>query len=424
MGENASVLNDTDLIDSIPENGLETQWRIPIGAGYSGPSVVGERLFITDRTVPEAEPGEGETKPGEIPGGERFRCINANSGEVIWKHEYDCPYKIAFPVGPRCTPTVDGEHVYSLGAMGDLICFQVADGKIVWQKKLCEEYDTKPPLWGFSSHPFVDGDKLLVPVGGEGTGVVAFNKMTGEEIWRSVTTMDVAYAPLVMYEADDERQLIFWHADGVTSLDPEKGTEYWTVKFPEETNASQTSIATPRIFGDKIFISEFYKGSLLLQVGSNPPSVKELSRSFKTDPRHERSLNSMITTPMIKDGHAYGIAFKRMDGILRCVEIESGEMKWTKEDWLEEGEKAEVFASAFIVENQDRYFIFTDHGDFVIAQFSPEGYEEIGRANVLKPTGVAARRKSKVIWAHPAFANGKMFARNDEELVCVDLRKK
>lgn len=420
MGNHASVLPETGLIDEIPSGGLEVEWRVPIGAGYSGPSVVGDRLFITDRTEAAADV---EKKRGELPGGERFRCIDAKSGETIWEHTYDCPYRIAFPTGPRCTPTVDGDHVYSLGAMGDLICFQVADGEIVWQKKLCSEYETKPPIWGFSSHPFIDGDKLIVPVGGEGTGVVAFNKNTGDEIWRAVTTMDVAYAPLVMYEADNERQLIYWHAEGVTSLDPEKGTEYWTITFPEETNASQTSIATPRIIGDKILISEFYKGSLLLQVESNPPAVKELWRSFKTDPRHEESLNSMMTTPMIKDGHAYGIAFNRkMQGVLRCIEIETGEMKWTKKDWLVKDEEPVVFGSAFIVQNEDKFFVFTDLGEFAIAHLTPEGYEEVGRDKLLEPTGVAARRKSKVIWSHPAFSNGKMYARNDEEIICVNLK--
>lgn len=421
MGNHSSVWTETGMIDEIPADGLDVQWRMPIGAGYSGPSVVGDRLFITDR-VP-AEEGV-ERKRGELPGGERFLCMDVKTGKTLWEHSYDCPYRIAFPTGPRCTPTVDGDRVYSLGAMGDLICFQVADGKIVWQKKLTEEYKTKPPLWGFSSHPFVDGDRLIVPVGGEGTGLVAFDKMTGKEIWRSVSTMDVAYAPLVMYEADGERQLIFWHAEGVVSLDPEKGTEHWSVKFPEETNASQTSIATPRIVGDKIFISEFYKGSLLLQVGSNPPSVKELWRSFKTDPRHEKGLNSMMTTPMIKDGHAYGIAFNnKMQGIMRCIEVESGEMKWTKEDWLVKDEDPVVFGSAFIVENEDKFFIFTDLGELAIAKFTPEGYSEAGRAKLLEATGTAARRKSKVIWSHPAFSGGKMIARNDEEIICVDLKK-
>ena len=308
--------------------------------------------------------------------------------------------------------------------MGQLICFNSKTGKVVWEKDLAALYKTKAPPWGFSSHPLVDGDKLIVPVGGEGSGVVAFNKLTGEEIWKAVTTLDVGYAPLVIFDkgADMEkgRQLIFWHADGVTSLDPATGKEFWTVKFPEEMNPSQTTIATPRIIGNKIFISEFYKGSLLLEVGSNPPSVKEIYRTFKTDPRSEKSLNAMMATPAVKDGFAYGIGFDgRGNGVLRCVELDSGEMKWDKSDWM--GEKPVMFATAFMIENGDKYFLFDDIGELIIAQMSPEGFEELDRAKLLEPTSTARGRQ--VVWSHPALANGRFYVRNDKEIICVSLKE-
>ncbi len=418
------VWRETGIIDRFTDGKADIAWRTEIGAGYSGPSVVGNRLYVMDRIEDKGKGIEVENairKAGQVPGIERVLCLDTESGDTLWSHQYDCPYKIAYPTGPRCTPAVDGEHVYTLGAMGHLICLNSKFGDVVWEKDLSKEYETKPPVWGFASHPLVDGDKLLVPVGGEGTGVVAFDKLTGKELWRAVTTMDVAYAPLVIYEKEmDERQLIYWHADGVTSLNPETGAEYWTVKFPEKRNMSQTSIATPRIVGDKLFISEFYKGSLLLQVGSHPPSVKELWRSFKTDPRHKTGLNSMMTTPVVKDGHAYGIAYAgRGEGVFRCIELETGDLKWTNENWM--GDEPIVFATAFIVENNGRYFMMSDAGELIIAKLTPEQFEEIDRAKILEPTGVARGRK--VVWAHPAFSGGKMFMRNDKEMVCVDLRQ-
>lgn len=378
-----------------------------------------------DRTADEGEGGSVENdirKRGEIAGGERIQCLDASTGETIWEHTYDCPYTVAYPTGPRCTPTVDGELVYTLGAMGNLICLKCGDGEVVWEKSLTDEYGTKPPPWGFSSHPFVDGDKVIVPVGGEGSAVVAFNKATGEELWRAVTTMDVAYAPLVMMEPIDgkgERQLIFWHAEGVTSLNPANGTEFWTHQYPDEPNPSQTSIATPRIVGDKIFISEFYKGSLLLQVASDPPAVTELWQSFKFDARNEKSLNCMMATPVIRDGFAYGVGYDgRGNGILRCVNLESGEHQWTEESWM--SDEPLMFATAFIVENNGHYWMFNDNGELMLTDLTPDGFTLIDKAPILEATSVARGRH--VVWSHPAFAGGCMVARNDKEIVCVDLR--
>ncbi len=420
------VWSETGIIERFDESGAKVLWRQPIGGGYAGPAIAGGKIFIMDRTADEGAGGDVENdirKRGEIAGGERIQCLDAATGETTWEHTYDCQYTVAYPTGPRCTPTVDGDLVFTLGAMGHLICFRTGDGTVVWQKSFAETYGTKPPPWGYSSHPFVDGEKLLVPVGGEGTGIVALNKSTGEELWRAVTTMDVAYAPLVIMEPIDghgERQLIFWHADGVTSLHPETGAEFWTHKYPDEPNPSQTSIATPRIVGDMIFISEFYKGSLLLQVKSNPPTVTELWQSFKTDPRNEKALNCMMATPVIRDGFAYGVGYDaRGNGILRCVNLETGDHQWTEESWM--SEKPLMFATAFIVENNGHYWMFNDNGELMITDLTPEGFTLIDKAPILEPTSVARGRN--VVWSHPAFADGCMVARNDKEIVCVDLRK-
>ena len=426
------VWHETGMINEFPESGANVVWRQKIGAGYAGPSVVGDHLFVMDRTIKEKpadekdEPEEEKNtrKAGELLGGERIRCLNVATGETVWSHQYDCPYSIAYPTGPRCTPTVDGEHIYSLGAMGNLLCLKKDTGDVVWENELTKSYETKPPLWGYASHPLVVGESLIVPVGGKGSGVVAFNKTTGEELWKSVTTLDICYAPLVMFEpADAEKQMIFWHADGVTSLNPDSGEEYWAVKFPEERNASQTAIATPTLCGkegDQLLISEFYKGSLLLEIGSNPPSVIEKWRQFETNPKLDKAMNSMMATPVVKDGHAYGVAYNgRGQGVLRCIDLETGEMTWNRDDWM--SEKPLMFATAFIIANEDKYFIFDDIGELIIGKLSPSGFEELDRAKLLEPTSVARGRD--VVWSHPAYANGKMFVRNDEEIICVDLKQ-
>ena len=386
------VWREIGMIDSFPENGPKVLWRQEIGAGYSGPSIAGGRIFAMDRTKDDGVGIKVENKvPGAMPGGERVRCLDLKTGDVLWSHSYDCPYKIAYPTGPRCTPTVDGEFVYTLGAMGHLKCLATANGDVIWEKQLTEDYEAKPPFWGYASHPFVDGEQLIVPVGGEGTGLVAFEKKTGKELWRSVTTNDIGYAPVVIYEPEDsngERQLIFWHGRGITSVNPNDGKELWNVVFPQEANPSIVTIATPVLVGNKLLIAEFYKGALLLEIGSNPPSVNEVWRNFAKNPKLDDAMNAMMATPVVKDGLAYGVAYsKRGDGLLRCIDLESGEMKWTDENWM--GDKPLMFATGFITPNEDKYFIFNDIGELVIATLSSEGFKELGRAKLLEPTSVA-----------------------------------
>ncbi|MEM7452858.1 MAG: PQQ-binding-like beta-propeller repeat protein [Planctomycetota bacterium] len=422
LGESGTgAITDSNLVEEFSEDGPPVVWRQPIGPGYTGPSVENGRLFVMDRTD---ENGDGialENGNREgLDGGERVMCLDANTGEEIWSHNYDCPYTIQYPNGPRCTPTCDGDHVYTLGAMGHLICFKSENGEIVWEKNLADEYGAKPPIWGYASHPVVDGDNLLVPAAGEGSGagVVALNKMTGEEIWRAVETVDVAYAPLVFYEHENERQLIFWHSDGISSLNPETGEEFWNVKFPEEVNPSNTSITTPAIIDDLLMISEFYKGAIVIELDSNPPAARELWRTSKQPAANAESLNSLMSSLVHKDGYAYGVTGL---GHFRCLEIETGDMQWTVDDWMEPGERPVMFATAFLFENEGRYFVFNDIGELMIIKLSPEGMEEISRAKILEPTSVARGRQ--VVWSHPAAAGGMMYLRNDAEIVCLDLRK-
>ena len=426
---NDGVWNESGILEKFPESGPNVLWRHEIGAGYAGPSVAGGKVFVMDRTADAGKGNEVENdirKSGKIGGGERIECLDLKTGEPIWSHDYDCPYEIAYPTGPRCTPTVDGDHVYILGAMGHLKCLTVAKGDVVWEKLLTEEYESKPPLWGYASHPMVDGDNLIVPVGGKGSGLVAFNKKTGEEIWRSVTTRDIGYAPVVIYEPKEEsgastgkRQLIFWHSDGITSVDPASGEQFWHTKFPAEPTPSVVTIATPVIAGNKLLIAEFYKGAIMLELGSNPPSSKEIWRDDQPNQRLEDAMNSMMATPIVKDSLVYGVAYKKGNGVLRCVELATGDMKWADDKWI--AEKPLMFANGFITPNEDKVLIFDDLGELVIGKLSPTGFTELDRAKLLEPTSGARGRD--VVWSHPAYSDGSILVRNDKEIIRVGLKK-
>lgn len=414
------VWRETDLVESFPDGGPPVVWRQEVGGGYAGPSVADGRVYLMDRVKDSGKGVEVENdlrKHGLIPGGERVLCLDATDGKVVWEHSYDRPYKIAYPTGPRCTPIVDGDRVYTLGAMGDLICLQAVNGKVVWQQLLTEVYEAKPPVWGYAAHPLIVGDDLFVTVGGKDSAVVCLDKLTGQERWKTGNVSDIGYAPLVMYEDQGVAQLIFWSHDGVESLDPATGKQHWSVVYPETKQQAQaTTIVTPQFVGNQLLVSEYFAGTLLLEVQSNPPGVKELYRSTNDDPKHEKSLNALMTTPFIENGYVYGVTG---EGVMRCFELTTNELKWSEVKPL--GEKAAEFATCFIIKNGDRFILFNDQGELILANLTPEGYHEISRAKILEPSG-AARGRS-IVWSYPAFSNGCVFARNDKEIVCVSLKK-
>jgi len=183
------VWREGGILASFPDGGPKLRWRTKIGGGYAGPTVADGKVFVHDRLVRAAKDlaEKQNFQRGIISGSERVLCLNEQDGELIWKREYDCTYSVSYPAGPRVHPTVDGNRVYTLGAEGNLMCLEAKSGKVRWARNLKRDYRTKTPLWGFAGHPLIDGDKLICLVGGNGSVVVAFNKHTGKQLWKSLS---------------------------------------------------------------------------------------------------------------------------------------------------------------------------------------------------------------------------------------------
>ncbi len=189
-----SVWRETGLIDRFPADGPRLVWRQKVAYGYAGPAVAAGRVFVADFQTDVAMPEPEASRRHTLPGVERVLCLSTQTGEVLWKHEDPCTYHLSFPYGPRVTPTVDQDRVYTLGAEGHLLCLKVADGSVMWSKQLTQDYQCETPMWGFAGHPLVDGDRLICLVGGTGSVAVAFNKLTGQEIWRACRPRNRAIA--------------------------------------------------------------------------------------------------------------------------------------------------------------------------------------------------------------------------------------
>jgi outer membrane protein assembly factor BamB len=419
LGENRDgVWRETGLVARFPKGGPKVLWRVPVGPGYSGPAVVGDRLYVMDRQRPKED--EGKPLPrGGGPGTERVLCLDAGNGKLIWKHEYDCTYRVAYPTGPRTTPLVRQGRVYTLGAMGDLLCLDAANGKVRWSKSLMKEYKAEVPAWGWAASPLLDGDRLYSLVGAEESAVVAFDKDTGREVWKALTTEEVGYSPPVLIEAGGKKQLIIWLSETINSLDPATGQVYWTQHYPTSGPPTRpaVNIATPRRLGDLLFFTSAYHGPMMLKLDPDKPAAT-LSWKGKSN-RMERpdGLHSLMPTPVLKDGHIYGVC---ANGELRCINAETGKQVW--ETYAATGGKKTDCGTAFLIPQGDRFVLFNDQGELILAELTPKGYREIDRAHILDPVPTARGRDA--VWSHPAFARHCVFARNDKELVCVSLAEK
>jgi outer membrane protein assembly factor BamB len=415
------VWRETELLDKFPESGPTIRWRTPIGAGYAGPAVVGGRVFVTDRVLDQGKNNPKNPFARDVVNGkERVLCLEESSGKILWKHDYNSIYEISYPAGPRATPIVHDGKVYALGAMGELTCLDADKGKLLWSKNFVKEYKTPAPMWGFAAHPLIDGDKLICLVGGNNSVVVAFNKDNGKEIWKALSGKEPGYCPPMIYDINGKRQLVIWYPDAVAGLDPETGKEYWAHPWRVQ---SALTIPTPRLDGTRLFLTSFYNGSTFLDVKGDSPSVVWQSKWAKSGkgerPDRTDQLHSIMPTPVLKDGYIYGICSY---GELRCLKEETGERVWMSlKATGNKTEPEERWGNAFLVEQGDRFFIFNEKGDLIIAKLSPKGYDEISRAHILKPDNTMPGRP--VVWSHPAFANKCVYVRNDEEIVCVSVAK-
>jgi len=395
-----------NIIERFPEGGPPILWRTAVAGGYAGPAVVGDRLVVGDWQS-EGDVRVDNFNRATYDGHERVLCFDAHRGELVWEHRYPLTYTISYPAGPRCTPNIDGDRVYHLGAEGHLKCLRLADGEVLWECHLPTEFDTQTPLWGYASHPLIDGPRLIVVAGGEGSHTVAFDKLTGRVLWKSGTASEQGYSPPTMIEVAGRRQLIAANPQAVNALDPETGELLWSEPY-EATNGS--IIMSPLLIdGRYLFVGGFSNRNLLLELDPQQPRVTALVRD---KPKH--FVSPVNAQPLVQEGVVYGMDQR---GDLVAFTVPSGERLWESNAII--GQRSRGSETGFFVRHRDRYFVFNELGELLIVRLSPEGCEVLDRTPLLPPTNNAFGRD--VLWCAPALAHGRLYVRNDETLICVDL---
>jgi outer membrane protein assembly factor BamB len=403
------VWNETGIVETFPASGLTAAWRTPVNAGYSGPAVAAGRVFLTDSRRLTGNRAR-----------ERALALDERSGNILWTVEWETDYtglQLIYAIGPRATPTVDDDRVYVLGAMGNLLALDVATGRIRWQKNFVKDFNTQVPAWGMSGAPLVHGDLLIALVGGEPNAkVVAFNKLTGQEVWRALSSnWEPGYNPPTMIDAAGMRQLIIWHPRAITALDGSTGATLWEI--PSDVGMGMT-VATPVQSGPYLLVTSFYNGARLLRLDDKRPGATLLWRGRSDSEVDTDTIHSTISTPVIQGDYIYGID---SHGELRCLELKTGRRVWES---LELTKERTRWATAFFVRQGDRYFINNDRGELVIARLTPRGFQEISRTRLIAPTHPTARRREldAVHWSHPAYANRHIVVRNDQEIARFSLQ--
>jgi len=403
-----NVWAEDGILDKFPPGGLTIEWRTPVRAGYAGPAVAEGRVFVADYQ---------KTNSAEV---ERVSCLDEQSGKVLWTYENpEVRYgSLAYGYGPRATPTVDGESVFVLGAVGDLYCLEAASGKLLWKINYARDLKAPRPTWGFSAAPLVHGNRVICLVGaGSNATVVALDKATGKQAWHAVSSSrGPGYSAPILINAGGVAQLIQWHSGAVSSLNPSTGELYWESAYE---GGGDMLIATPVRQGDLLFVTAFFDGPMMLQLAADRPGAKLLWRGTSHSEIKTDGLHSTISTPVLKDGYVYGVCSY---GQFRCLNAQTGARIWETQAVTRENAR---WASAFMTRQGERFFINNDRGELIIAELSPQGYHEIDRTPLITPTTPAGNKREKgaVNWVLPAYANRHIVIRNDREIIRASLEK-
>jgi len=415
------VWREAHVVTAIPAGGLPVKWRVPVKGGYSGPAVADGRVYLTDYDRPEGPLANAPNDRTQLAGRERVLCLDAATGKLLWKYEYECPYAISYASGPRCTPTVADGKVYVLGAEGNLTCLDAATGRVLWAKDFQQDYGAPVPIWGFCGHPLVDGNQLICLVGGQGSVAIAFDKNTGQELWRALSASESGYCPPTLIESAGVRQLVIWDADKLNSLEPATGRVLWSQALKPLYGMS---IMAPQVADTKqgrvLYASGIGRVGALFALDAAEPGAKVVWRG---EPKS--AVYCANSTPFIDGDTLYGCDCDT--GFLTAVDLATGARLWeTGRPTM--GERRGKHGTAFLVRHRPagaaeaaagRTWIFSETGDLILANLQPSGYEEVGRMHLLDPTNECFGRE--VVWSHPAFANRCVFARNDREIICVSL---
>jgi outer membrane protein assembly factor BamB len=397
-----ATLTPAEQIDSLPSGIVNRKWTVEIGGGYSGPTMADGRVYVTDRGPSGARQ--------QI---ERILCFNAADGKPIWEHSYESKYTVGYTAGPRAAVTIHDGKAFAVGAMGHFHCLDAKTGDVLWQHDLEHEYDIRMPIWGITAAPLVYQNLAIQVTAGAGNAcLVAFDIESGEERWRAIDER-AGYSSPVLIRQGDQDVVVAWTGESISGVDPLTGKVFWSI--PMLPTKMPIGVPTPVIDGNLIFVSSFYDGSMLIEFDPNQPTAKKAWFRIGQSEKNTDALHCMISNPIIKGDHIYGVDSY---GELRCLDKQTGDRVWMSDQAV----RRNRWATIHTIKNGDQEIMLNEQGELISATLSPDGYTEHSRAKLIAPTKLQLNRRDGVVWAHPAIADGHIYARSDRELVCAPLK--
>jgi outer membrane protein assembly factor BamB len=365
-----------------PSDGPKVLWRKrDIGAGMSGVVAAKGRVILFH----------------EVNRYDTIECLEAATGKTLWKNNYASSFVPGYgsAAGPRATPAIAQGRVYTMAGQGIVVCTDMATGKTVWTVNTQKSYRASDGFFGMACSPLVEGNAVLLNIGGEaGAGIVALDKDTGKLLWKSLDD-EASYSSPVMATLNGKRRAVFFARTGLAVVNPANGKIDFQTRWRARIHAS-VNAAAPLVAGDRLFVTASYNtGALLIQSNGD---------GFRTTWSNDTSLSSQYASVMHRDGFLYG-THGRADvppiPALRCVELATGKVRWSVDD----------FGDCLMLLCGDRLLALMESGELALGQVTPAGWREISRAQV---AGSGAR-------SQPALANGRLFVRDRNQLVCLEV---
>ncbi len=375
--------HEVGLLKSWPSKGPPVVWSRPLGVSYSAPVTSRGRLLLFHRLDME----------------EVLECVDAQTGTGIWKQRYPTTYvdRYGYNGGPRSSPTIEGERVYTLGAQGKLTCFHFETGEMLWQRWINRDYHVPQDQFGAGVAPVIDGDLILLNAGGApGAGLIAIHKNTGKTVWKG-SEDGASYSTPVIRNINGRRLGIFFTRRGLLAVDPQSGQEQYSYYFRSKKIQS-INAASPIVMDDYVFLSATYgTGAVLLKL--EPEGLKEIWKD-------RQAMQNHWATSIYHKGYLYGIDGRHEFGAnFRCLEFMTGKVRWKADPAL--GRATLILAEGHLVALGER-------GHLALIELSPDRYNEKARAGVL----------NYPCWAPPVLSHGLLYVRSENRLLCLDLREK
>lgn len=359
-------------------------WETKIGEGYSSPIVDGEQLIVSHRIADE----------------EIITCLNSKTGSILWERRFPTAFvcRAVYTNGPYSTPVTDGQFVYAISAEGTLRCLKLADGELVWKRDFHTHFGYEQRAYGAGCGPLIWKEMIIVNAGGKtgDTGIIAFDKATGAVRW-SATDHDCGYSTPRIARIHDKDYLFVLTYDGFVSLDPESGTVHWEFPFKSPISNGENAV-TPLIVNDLVFVNSYGNGSICLKILTDG--------SYEKRWEGRRSLTSQFTPVIAYKDHVYGVHCA--DHSLRCIELSTGKIKWRARTDLRRATSIRVGAELILL---------GEFGHLATLHLNDQQCELTSMTD-------ESLFNDTFCFASPALSQGRLYLRNEQKLICLDITKK